>query len=143
MPVADDIIILTDEQVGQVLSPEEAFAALEQAYRDLGAGMAMNRPSSWAHVGHPDPGVVYQFVSMEGGSRRGSYFGMRLLSHLRHRPVVRGTVRVQSRRAEGERHFGGLILVFDAEDGEPATNRSESHAGSTVTGPDALWHYAQ
>ena len=111
-------MVLTNEQVADLLSPADAFGALEQAYRDLGSGRAVNRPRSWAHVSQSEPDSVYQLVTMDGGSGPGGYFGTRLLSHVLSRRRVMGPGRARSGDGQGGR-FSGLIIAFDVEDGQP------------------------
>src|SRR5262245_58272399 len=109
MASAADIVVLTDEQVGELMTPAETLSVLERAYRDLGEGGAVTRPRSRTYLGTPPPGGVYQFVCMDGGSSALGYFGLRLMSHLRRYPTEGGAARAVSVRPADGKRFGGLI----------------------------------
>jgi alanine dehydrogenase len=115
--LGEEIIVLTEEHVREVMSPSEALAVLEQAYRDLGTGGAVTRPRARTYVGTGQPGGVFQFVSMDGGSSALGAFGLRLVSHLRRYTTVDGAARAETVRRPGQKRFPGLILVFDLTDG--------------------------
>ena len=88
MGAPDDIVVLTDEQVRELLTPEDSFAALEQAYRQLAEGRAITRPRTRTYLGTGQRGADYQFVCMDGGSSEPGYFALRLLSALRRYPTA-------------------------------------------------------
>ena len=131
-----DIVVLTDEQVQELMTPKESLSVLEQAFRDLGTGKGVTRPRSRTYVGTRRPGAVYQFVCMDGGSSELGYFGLRLLSHLRYYPGDGGSSRAATVTSEGKKRFAGLVLVFDLEDGAlvgllPNSTLSRLRVGAT------------
>ena len=74
------MIILNNEDVGELLSMENCLRHLESAYKELSEGSAVNRPRSDLYLPATTTGGVYCFKTMEGGLTRGTQytFGQRL-----------------------------------------------------------------
>ena len=51
-----DIVVLTDEQVQGLMTPEESLSILEKAFRYLATGKGVTRPRSRTYVGTRQPG---------------------------------------------------------------------------------------
>jgi hypothetical protein len=61
------MIILNNEEVGELLSMENCLKHLESAYKELSDGAAVNRPRSDLYLPATTSGGVYCFKTMEGG----------------------------------------------------------------------------
>ena len=74
-------LILNNDDVKQVLTMEVTMAALEKAYVELVEREAVCRPRIDLQVPTPEPGKMYQWGTMEGGSTSG-YFAIRMKSDI-------------------------------------------------------------
>lgn len=109
-----EMLILSNQDVEQVLTMADCLAVLESAFQDLGHNQATNRPRS--HTYTPlEPDHFYLFKSMDGSLPRLGVHGLRLSSdHL-----VEYTQNGQRRRdkvpmAPGEKYLG-LVLLFSLQ----------------------------
>jgi len=67
------LLLIDNDVVRRVLTPEATRKALEGAYADLGRGEAVCRPRIDIRIPTRDPERIYQWGTMEGGST-GGYF---------------------------------------------------------------------
>ncbi|HLH24120.1 MAG TPA: ornithine cyclodeaminase family protein [Chloroflexota bacterium] len=110
-------LLLTNEDVEQVLDMPGALAALEPVYRDLPAGRAVNRPQSQTYLPGPLPGSSYCLKTVEGGGQSLGVMAIRLTSDVLRAETTDGvTRRVKVPAAPGGR-FLGLVLLFSLENG--------------------------
>src|SRR5919206_398891 len=110
-------LLLTNDDVEQVLDMPGALAALEPVYRDLPSGRAVNRPQSQTYLPGPLPGSSYCLKTVEGGGQSLGVMAIRLTSDVLRAETVDGvTRRVKVPAAPGGR-FLGLVLLFSLENG--------------------------
>ena len=81
------MLLIDNDVVRRVLTPRATRAALEAAYADLARGEAVCRPRIDIRIPTQDPGRVYQWGTMEGGST-GGYFAIRIKSDIDRKSVV-------------------------------------------------------
>src|SRR5439155_1517494 len=65
-------LLLNNDEVEKVLTPEISIQATEAIYRELAEGTAYNRPRSQVYLpaeSKNHPGFHYRFKSQEGGRR--------------------------------------------------------------------------
>jgi alanine dehydrogenase len=103
--------------VRRVLTPEATRRALETAYRDLARGEGVCRPRIDIRIPTADPGKVYQWGTMEGGST-GGYFAIRIKSDIVYEREKDGA-RTQEKYCSRPGRYCGLVLLTRVEDGEP------------------------
>jgi len=63
------MILLSNDEVEQALTPQDAISATETIYRELAEGKAINRPRSQTYMpveSKENPGFRYRFKSQEG-----------------------------------------------------------------------------
>jgi hypothetical protein len=60
-------LLLTNEEIESTLTTADCIELIEQAYQDLAAGEAINRPRSDLYLPNSRPNAIYAFKSMEGG----------------------------------------------------------------------------
>jgi len=107
-------LLLTNDDVAQVLTMDDCLEVLEQAFLDLAQGQAANRPRS--HTYTPlGPGQFYLFKSMDGSWPRAGVHALRVSSD-RVEEVLDGGVwkRRKPPAAPGGRWLG-LVLLFSLE----------------------------
>src|SRR5438067_8774025 len=110
-------LLLTNEDVEQVLDMPGALAALEPVYRDLPSGRAVNRPQSQTYLRGPLPASSYCLKTVEGGAQALGVMAIRLTSDVLRAETLDGvTRRVKVPAAPGGR-FLGLVLLFSLEHG--------------------------
>jgi alanine dehydrogenase len=112
------MLVLSNDEIEQLVSVEDCMVVLEQAYRALAAGRANNTPRIDSLIPHPtQPDAVYSFKQMGGVVWEGVQ-ALRINSDVIHWPQVHGTPRrVKIPAAHG--HWVGLVFLFDPATGIP------------------------
>jgi len=116
-------LVLSNQDAEKVLTMGGAIAALEELYRDLGRGSAVNRPRSdlftptVAETGAEMPSA-HQFKTLDGAVPRLGVASIRVTSDIVGFPEVEGVRRrIKIPAAEGQR-FVGLVFLFSSSNGE-------------------------
>jgi ornithine cyclodeaminase/alanine dehydrogenase-like protein (mu-crystallin family) len=110
-------LLLTNEDVEQVLDMAGSLEALEPVYRDLTTGRAINRPQSQTYLPGPLEGSSYCLKTVEGGDHALGVMAIRLTSDVLRAETSGGvTRRIKVPAAPGGR-FLGLVLLFSLENG--------------------------
>lgn len=104
-------LLLSDNDVARVLTMADCMSALEEAYRDIGLGRAVNAPRRDSFLLTSRPDAYFSFKTMEGGSERLEVMAQRINSDMVTHPVV-GEVkrRVKVPAAPGNRYVGLVYL---------------------------------
>ncbi len=106
-------LLLSNEDVLRVLEPRACVEALETAFADLDAGVAVNRPRSHTYTPLGAEGHYYLFKSMDGSIPRLGVHAIRMSSDHTHELTQDGRRRrIKLALAPGERYVG-LVLLFD------------------------------
>lgn len=112
------MLILTNEEIEQLLTAEACLEALEVAYREMGEGRAINRPRSDMYMPTPDPETYYVFKTMAGAVPGFQVAALRLCSdHIRWKKVA-GFIRKDKMPVLPGNRWLGLILLFSARNAE-------------------------
>lgn len=112
------MLLLSNDDIKQVLTMELAIAVLEEAYRDFFRGNSVCRPRTNTQVPLGEDGKVYNWSSVEGASRATGYFAIRLMSDLSYVRTYAG-VRTREKYCVQPGLFCGLILLTSIHTGEP------------------------
>jgi ornithine cyclodeaminase/alanine dehydrogenase-like protein (mu-crystallin family) len=110
-------LFIDNEVVSRVLTMADTIWALEESYRQLVASEAVCRPRIDIQIPTSDPGKVYQWGTMEGGSQSG-YFAVRMKSDVIYEQEYNGAV-TQEKFCTRPGLFCGLIFLTSTETGEP------------------------
>lgn len=110
-------LLLSNDDVEQVLDMPGALAALEPVYRDLAQGRAVNRPQSQTYLPGPLPGSSYCLKTVEGGGQALGVMALRLTSDVLRAEAVDGVTRRVKVPAAPGGQFLGLVLLFSLENG--------------------------
>ena len=110
-------LLLTNEDIAQVLDMPTALAALEPLYRDLVAGRAVLRPQTQTYLPGPLPGSSYCLKTVEGGSERLGTVALRVTSDVLRAETAGGVERRVKVPAAPGGKFLGLVLLFSTEHG--------------------------
>ena len=113
------MIILNNEEVGELLSMENCLRHLESAYKELSGGSAVNRPRSDLYLPATTTGGVYCFKTMEGGLTQEKVVALRLNSDVIRWEEKAGRIIKDKVPAAPGNKWVGLVLLFSAETGEP------------------------
>lgn len=112
-------LVLSEGDVSRLSSFRELVDALEEAFRELGEGIAASRPRTDTSVVHPSGDRIYRFKSMDGVLPRARVAGLRVNSDT----VLFRTAETGDRRFAKVAPMCGMhvsfIMVFDIETGEP------------------------
>lgn len=111
-------LILSERDIEQVLVLRDCVDVMEQTFADFGEGHAANRPRTHTYS-YVEPGVFYNFKSMDGGLPRFRVHALRISSEVIHKHRVLDRLREEKiPKAPGGRYVG-LILLFDMDTTEP------------------------
>jgi alanine dehydrogenase len=111
------LLLLNNDDIGRILTPEITRRALEKAYRDLARAEAVCRPRIDVRIPSGTPGRFYQWGTMEGGSTAG-YFAVRMKSDVVYEEE-HGGIRTQEKFASKPGLYCGLIFLTEVDTGEP------------------------
>lgn len=115
-------LLLTNEEVENALTPQDAITATESIYRELAEGKAINRPRSQTYLpagSKRHPGFGYRFKSQEGGSLGSGVWALRITSDMAGFSYTAGIKRRRILPVATGSRFCGLVILFDTESIEP------------------------
>jgi len=137
-------LILNDDHVAQVLNMKDCVAVLEDAFRALGEGTAVNAPRRDCFMAVARSDAHYSFKTIEGGLEHLGVMAQRINSDLVTYPVKDGVSRrVKVPAAAGNRYVG-LVFLYSSENLELLAIITDGHlqrmrvAGSTGVGAKYL-----
>ena len=137
-------LILNDDDVAHVLDMRDCVHVLEDAFRDMGHGTAVNAPRRDSFMASPHPNAYYSFKTIEGGLERLGVVAQRINSDLITYPDVNGVARrVKVPAAPGDRYVG-LVFLYSSETLELLAIMTDGHlqrmrvAGTTGVGAKYL-----
>lgn len=111
-------LILTNEEVNDLLTIDLAIEALEHSFAQLALGKAVDRPRTRTFSPAGGPGRFYHINSMEGIVSSLGMAGIRLNSSIKNWVKHEGQLRAERDwDGRGERH-SGLVMLFSSETGE-------------------------
>ncbi|HVA22962.1 MAG TPA: ornithine cyclodeaminase family protein [Chloroflexota bacterium] len=111
-------LLLTNEDVEQVLDMPASLKALEPVYRELATGGAVLRHQSQTYMPGPLPDSSYCLKTVEGGSDSLGVMALRVTSDVLRGRHVEGRFRREKVAAAPGGRFLGLVLLFSLETGE-------------------------
>ena len=128
------MLILTNEDVEQILDMSECVATLEAAYRDLGNRDAAEIPRQDLLVENARPGAVHAFKTMSGSWPAAGVTALRLNSDIVTWPEINGAPRrVKLRLSDGER-YNGMVLLFSTDTGQLLCTFNDGYVQKTRVG---------
>ena len=120
-------ILLDEEDVRRLLPMEDCIRTVEEAFRELAAGRAVNAPRRDSFMATSRPDAYYSFKTIEGGLERWGVMAQRVNSDLVSHPTVEGIRRrVKVPAAPGNRYVG-LVFLYRAETLEPLAIMTDGH----------------
>ena len=137
-------LVLNDDDVAALLGMPECIDAIEEAYKDLGRGTAVNAPRRDTFLASPHAQGYYSFKTFEGGLERLGVVAQRINSDLITYPLIDGVPRrVKVPVATGGRYVG-LVFLYSIETLELLAIMTDGHlqrmrvAGTTGAGAKHL-----
>jgi alanine dehydrogenase len=116
------MILLTNDEVDQALTPQDAITATETIYRELAEGKAINRPRSQTYMpveSKEHPGFRYRFKSQEGSGVDSGVWALRITSDMAGFSYTAGVKRRRILPIATGNRYCGLVILFDIEKIEP------------------------
>ena len=104
--------ILNNDDVEKVLTMDVCLEAVEQAFQDLGRGIAVNQLRTHTYVSLESSKQSYRLKTMNGAVPRFGVMALRLSSDIVHFPTVSGMVRQEKVPAAPGKKFVGLIQLY-------------------------------
>lgn len=129
------MLFLNNDDVKQVLSMDITLEALEESYLNMIKGQAVCRPRIDMQIPTEDPKKIYQWGTMEGGSRNG-YFAIRMKSDILFEKEYAGT-RTLEKYCVRPGIFCGLIFLFRVKNGEPLSLMNDGFLQHMRVGADS------
>lgn len=108
-------LILNDDDVARLLTMDQCIAALEEAFKDLGLGTAVNIPRHAAIMPGPSPDTYYQFKTQEAGMDRLKVFVQRSDSDALWRGLVGEKPRLQKLPIAPGSRYVGLVFLYSTK----------------------------
>src|SRR2546422_9377891 len=115
-------LLLNNDEVERVLTPEISIQATEAISRELAEGTAYNRPRSQVYLpaeSKNHPGFQYRFKSQEGGSPGTGVWALRITSDMAGYSFTAGVKRRRILPVATRHRDFGLGILFDIERIEP------------------------
>jgi alanine dehydrogenase len=115
-------LLLTNEEVDQALTHQDALAATEAILGELANGQAINRPRSQTYMpveSKENPGFKYRFKSQEGGGVGSGVWALRITSDMAGFSYTNGVKRRRILPVATGNRWCGLVILFDLEKLEP------------------------
>lgn len=112
-------IILSNEDVEELLTMPECIEALEDAYRELAQGRGVNRPRSDTFAPTTRKDALYSLKTMDGILPKRGVGAVRINSDILTWPTRDGNARREKVPAAPNARWVGLVLLFSTETGEP------------------------
>jgi alanine dehydrogenase len=116
------MILLTNDEVEQALTPQDAITSTETIYRELAEGKAINRPRSQTYFpveSKSNPGFKYRFKSQEGSGVASGVWALRITSDMAGFSYTAGVKRRRILPVATGNRYCGLVILFDLERIEP------------------------
>ena len=111
------MLILSNDDVEGLLTMADCLQALEEAYTELAAGRAQNRPRTDLYAPTARRDAYYVFKSMEGVIPSMGVAALRINSdHITWTPGPRGTIKEKVPAARGR--YAGHVELYSIETGE-------------------------
>ncbi len=128
------MLIINNADVANVLGMGDAIDVLDQAYRQLVTTDAVCKPRTDIMIPTNNPGKVYQWSSVEGGSTSG-YFAIRMKSDIIYEQEYNGA-RTQEKYCIEPGTYCGLIFLTNSQTGEPLAIMNDGLPQLTRVGAD-------
>ena len=129
-----EMLILTNEDVEQILVMSECVEALEAAYRDFGNQDAVEIPRHDALVDNQRPEAVHAFKTMSGSWPRAGVTALRLNSDIVSWPEVNGTPRRVKLPVSADDRYNGMVLIFSTDTGQLLCTFNDGYTQKTRVG---------
>jgi ornithine cyclodeaminase/alanine dehydrogenase-like protein (mu-crystallin family) len=113
------MLLLTNEEVEQVLDMGSCIEILEQTYQALAENRAINIPRADMLVPTSRPEVIHGFKTMSGSIPQFGITALRINSDVINWPKIDGEPRRVKIPAAGTGKWVGLVFLFQIETGEP------------------------
>ncbi len=138
-------LILSNEQMAGLVSPQECVDVLEDAFVELaeGRGASRRRSDICTPSAHPSGGM-YALKSMDGVVPKLGVGAIRINSDILTFPTVSGVMRRKKLAAAPNERYTAFVLLFSTATGEPLAIFPDGAvqpmrvAGTTVLGAKAL-----
>ena len=115
-------LVLSNDDVASVLTMDICMEALEDAYKELAEGRAVNQlryDTNMPLPGRPERLARYEFKTMVGILPKSGVAALRMSSTLNHRPIRYGVERAERLYLAPGGSTVGLIQLYSTETGEP------------------------
>ena len=117
------MLILSNDDIEKILPVGTCLEVLEQAYRDLGNGMAATVPR-YDVFSPTKPNEFYEYKTMSGVLPNRKVAALRLNSSIVKWYEKAGGIRKDKLPVAGGDKFVGLVMLFSTDTGEPLAGRT-------------------
>ena len=112
------VLLINNIEQQQVLHMKDCLEIVEDAIKEEGQGRAINRNKSILHMPTDDPGLWYNYVSIEGGIAKTKYVAIRIRSDMERTALNDVGSKVVQKYAVKMGSFCGLVLLYSSRNGE-------------------------
>ena len=110
-------LILNNDEVRKALTVPDCLRVMEESYRELAAGGAVNRPTCQTYLPHALPQSTYNFKSVDGGVGKFGVMALRITSTVDQEQSVNNTARLEKLPLANGKYVG-LVQLFSSATGE-------------------------
>ncbi len=112
------MLLLSNQDIGHVLSMPLCLRALEESFREITAGDAVGMGRMDLYVPSGEPAPYYRWSIMAGGSKKERFVCVRMISDMVSWPVEYGQRR-ENKYAREPGTYCGLLFLFSTRDATP------------------------
>jgi ornithine cyclodeaminase/alanine dehydrogenase-like protein (mu-crystallin family) len=112
-------LILSNDDVGKLITMPECIDVLEEAYVELAEGRGVSRTRSDCFAPTSRPDALYSLKSMDGVIPKFGVGAVRINSDIVTWPKRGNNIRREKVPAAPGNRYVGLVLLFSTENGEP------------------------
>jgi ornithine cyclodeaminase/alanine dehydrogenase-like protein (mu-crystallin family) len=110
--------LISNAEVEQVLTMEDALQLMEEAFTELAVGRAVSPPRTHTYMPSPNPGLSYRHKSIIGGVEKFGVMAERVTSHMVGFPEIGGLKRQVKLAPTPGHRYPDFILLFSLTTGE-------------------------
>jgi len=112
------MLIISNEDVEKVLTMEKSLEIMEDGFRDVAVGDAVDTRRSDVYTATSQHGLFYRLGILRSANRRKNIVSLRILSDMASWPEVNG-IKTEEKYCVQPGLFCGLLMLFNTENGEP------------------------
>jgi alanine dehydrogenase len=130
------MLVLNNDDLARVLPMRACIDILEEGFRDIGAGRAVDTGRTDVYTATPTDGLFHRSSILRGANRRLHVNSVRIMSDMVTWPHS-GDTQTEEKYCVRPGLFCGLVMLFDTENGEPLALLNDGYLQHLTVGAGA------